>query len=122
MRWPMPQTLAGVLATTSSVVFTPAASGTFVWRSTRSCKCGMSASLLELGGGVLDRLHNLVVAGTAADISGDALADLGFAGLLVLLQQALGRHDHAGGAEATLQAMLLPEALLYRVQLAALRH
>jgi len=28
----------------------------------------------------------------------------------------LGRHDHAGGAKAALQAMLVPEGLLERVQ------
>ena len=33
----------------------------------------------------------------------------------VTLQQGLGGHDHAGGAEAALEAVLLPEAFLERV-------
>ena len=35
----------------------------------------------------------------------------------VALEQVSGSHDHAGGAEATLETMLLPETLLERMHL-----
>src|SRR5262249_53573719 len=39
----------------------------------------------------------------------------------VALEELDGRHNHAGGAEAALQTVLFPEAILDRVELAVLR-
>src|ERR671939_922110 len=66
----------------------------------------------------LDRGHDVLVAGAAAQVPFDAVADLLLAGVGMALQQPVGRHDHAGRAEATLQAVLFPEPLLQRMQLA----
>src|SRR5579884_360717 len=70
----------------------------------------------HLLGGVLDGLDDVDVAGAAAQVALDAALDLVFGGIGVGLQQVDGLHDHARRAEAALQAVLLPEALLHRVQ------
>ena len=36
-------------------------------------------------------------------------------------QQAFHRHDHAGGAEAALEGLVLEECLLHRIEVAVLR-
>src|SRR5258705_12325535 len=73
-------------------------------------------------GGVLDGLHDVVVAGAAAEVAFQLVADVGLGGLGVALEE-LGRgHDHPRRAEAALQAVLLPEPFLDRVELAVLRH
>ncbi|CAH1667711.1 hypothetical protein CHELA20_51925 [Hyphomicrobiales bacterium] len=64
-----------------------------------------------------DRLDDVVVARTAADIAFELLAD----GLLIQVMAAAGddidrRHDHAGRAEPALQAMVLAESLLHGMQ------
>src|SRR5690349_8219853 len=66
----------------------------------------------------LDRLDDVVVARAAADVAVERFADLRLARLRVVLQQVDGRHHHAGGAEAALQAVALAERGLHRVQLA----
>src|SRR6185295_18714112 len=66
----------------------------------------------QLGGGVLNGLHDVLVAGAAAEIAGDAEPDLVLARVRILLQQAVGPHDHAGRAIAALQPMHLAETLL----------
>ena len=43
------------------------------------------------------------------------------AGHGISLQQLFRSHDHAGRAEPALQAMLIPEGFLHRMQLAVLR-
>src|SRR4029077_2544261 len=53
-----------------------------------------------------------------AQIAFEAVTDLFFGGLRVTLQQLIRGHDHARRAEAALQAMLVPEGFLHRVQLA----
>ena len=75
---------------------------------------------LPLVRSVLNGVDDVLVAGAAAEIAGDAFADLALGRRRVVVQQVDGRHDHAGRAEAALQAVLLPEALLQRVQLAVL--
>src|SRR2546427_219216 len=72
-------------------------------------------------GGPLDRLHDVVVAGAATEVALELVADLLFRRLRVALQQLVGGHDHARRAEAALEPVLLPEALLDRMQLAVLR-
>src|SRR5207245_3620475 len=78
--------------------------------------------LARLGGhgsrGGLDRLDDVLVAGAAAEVPLDPQPDLLLGWLRIAFQQLLGRHDHARRAVAALQAMLVPEGLLQRVQLA----
>src|SRR5690606_1470448 len=69
--------------------------------------------------GVLDRLDDVLVAGAPADIAFEVLADLGLGGLRVVGQQGNGRHHHAGGAEAALQAMALAKRRLDGMELVA---
>src|SRR4029077_17969674 len=86
----------------------------------KSFACAMAApppSLGHLLRRVLDRLDDVVVAGAATEVAFEAVANLGLAGALVPLEELVGGHDHARGAEAALEAMLLPEALLDRVEL-----
>src|SRR6266568_3798150 len=76
--------------------------------------------LLHAAGGVLDRLDDVDVAGAAAQVPRDGLADLELARRRVPGQQRRRGHHHARRAEAALQAVLLPEAELDRVELALL--
>src|ERR1700692_4852764 len=79
----------------------------------------MGGSLLLLGG-VLHRLDDVDVAGAAAEVAGDRFADLQLARIRVLLEERAARHQHSRRAIAALQAVLLPEAFLHRVELAVL--
>ena len=107
--------------------------------SSRSCRSDMSpmaclrwirwsgwirlAAALRGGELLRRRLHGLddvLVAGAAAQVAGDAVADLLLARVRVLLEQPVGARHHAGRAVAALQAVLLVERLLQRVQHAAL--
>ena len=71
---------------------------------------------------VLDGLDNVVVAGATTQVARQAVADLRLGGPRGALQHLMGNHDHAGGAEPTLQAMLFPEPFLDGVKLVALGH
>src|SRR5688572_6091384 len=113
MRWPMPHTLAGVVTRSSCVVSTcaEAPAGDGVWCSVRSGRWVlMSGSLLvaELGRGVLDRLDDLVEAGAAAQVAGDAVSDLRLGRARVAGEQRARADDHPGRTEPALQAVLLP--------------
>src|ERR1700681_2392763 len=96
IEWPMPDTSALVLG------------------------CGMGPLLLLLLGSVLHCLDDVDVAGAAAEVAGDRLADLELARVRVLREQRAGGHQHARGAVAALPAVLLPDALLHRVERAVL--
>src|SRR5436190_12521816 len=63
-------------------------------------------------GGLANRGHDVVVARAAADVALDRVADLVVAGAARVSQEVGGGHDHAGRAEAALEAVLLPERLL----------
>ena len=80
-----------------------------------------SDRILGLGpqhrGGVLHRAHDLVVAGAAAQVARQPVADFLLAGVGVALQERLGRDHHAGRADTALQAGVLQQLLLHRVQL-----
>src|SRR5919205_2894446 len=65
-----------------------------------------------------DRPDDVVVAGAAAEVALQPLADLAVGGVGVVGQDADGGHHHARGAEPALQAVLLAEGPLHRVHLA----
>src|SRR3954447_25661795 len=68
--------------------------------------------------GLADREHDVVVARAAADVALDGVPDLVVGRVVVAGQQVRGRHDHPRRAEPALQAVLLPERVLERVELA----
>src|SRR5438093_6891241 len=95
----------------------------------RSVGCSRTAGMVCLLGGFPDddghalgggqhRLDDELIAGAATEVAGDALADLGGAGAGVLPEQLEGEQEHRRGAEPALQALLLPERLLQRVEFA----
>src|ERR1700694_5297543 len=67
--------------------------------------------------GVLDRGHDVLVPGAAAQVALQPVANLRLGGSRVSREQVAAGHDHSGGAEAALQAVLLPERVLQRVKL-----
>src|SRR5262245_35504173 len=75
------------------------------------------SALRHLLGGPLDRLDDVVVAGAAAEVALELVPDLLLGCVRVPLDQLHRRHDHARRAEAALQPVLLPEALLHGVKL-----
>src|SRR5919206_3442860 len=66
-----------------------------------------------------DGLNDVLIAGAAAEIAGQPLADLLVGGERIFPQQIDTGHQHAGRAEAALQGMELAERLLERRQLLA---
>src|SRR6266566_4637278 len=77
------------------------------------CRCGRT----HLDGRQLDRLDDIHIAGAAAQIAGNAFANLPVGWIGVGSQEPGRLDDHARGAEATLQPVLIPERLLQGVQL-----
>src|SRR5215468_7210432 len=73
------------------------------------------------GAGRLDGLHDVLVAGAAADVAADRPPDLLLARVVVLGEQRGGDEHHPRRAEAALQGVLLVERGLDRVQLRAAR-
>src|SRR5687768_6361278 len=71
--------------------------------------------------GVLNGVDDVLITRAAAKIARDPLAYFAFGGRGVVLQQGDSGHDHARRAVAALQAVLLPETFLQRVQLALWR-
>jgi hypothetical protein len=59
-----------------------------------------------------------VVAGAAAEVALEPVPDLLVGGVRIAREQVGGGHDHAGRTEAALEAVLLPEGGLHRVQFA----
>src|SRR2546422_5734390 len=74
----------------------------------------------QLARRVVDGLHDVHVAGAAAEVPRDRLADLQLGRRRVVGQERDRGHHHPRRAEAALQAVLLMEALLHRMELAAL--
>ena len=68
----------------------------------------------------MHRLDNVLVASAAAQVSLQPPADLFLARVRIALQNLGCGHDHGGRALAALQAVMLPERLLHRMQLAGL--
>src|SRR5262249_28065346 len=71
---------------------------------------------------LLHRLHDVDVAGAAAEIAFQAVNDVFLGRLGVVLEQARYGHDHSRGAETALQSVALRERLLDGMELAVLRH
>src|SRR3954447_4071833 len=78
----------------------------------------MAMCRLLMLGRPADRLDDVLVARAAADAAGDRRADLLLRRVRVLVQQPARGHQHARGAEAALERVLLVEALLHGVELA----
>src|ERR1700687_1965818 len=68
--------------------------------------------IASISGGRLHRLDDLHVAGAAAEVARQRLADLGFGRARAASQQPLGGHDHSRRTEAALGAELFVEGLL----------
>src|SRR5947207_1706726 len=56
----------------------------------------------------------------AADISLERLHDVGFAGILIFLQECDAANNHSGGAIGALECALVEKCLLYRMKLTVL--
>src|SRR5512134_1548410 len=68
------------------------------------------------GGGIQDRIDDRLVAGAAADVAGDGLGHVLARRRRVAVEQRLGRHQHAGRAEAALGREVLHEGGLQGMQ------
>src|SRR5262249_61978218 len=75
---------------------------------------GMVTSSSAFLVGVLNGVDDVLVAGAATEITGEALPDLTLRRRRRVLEQRHRRHDHPRRAEAALQAVLLPEPPLHR--------
>src|SRR5271157_3325467 len=67
-------------------------------------------------GGAPYGAHDVLIAGTAAQVAFKTLADLLVAGVRILSEQVGRRHDHPRRAVSALQRVLLVESALERVQ------
>ena len=67
-------------------------------------------------GAGLHGLDDVVIAGAAADVAFQPLAHVLLAGIAVTAGEIHGAHDHARGAEAALQPVMLAEGGLHRMQ------
>src|SRR5438067_965311 len=74
----------------------------------------------HLRGPVLDRFHDVHVAGAPAQVARDSASDVVLRRARIGCQQCLGDHQHPWRAEAALESVLLPEAFLERVELTRL--
>src|SRR5918997_1245928 len=64
----------------------------------------------------LNRPHDGTVSGAAAEVAFHICDDGGFTRVRLPIEQALGGHDHAWGAESALEAILVDERLLQRMK------
>ena len=83
-------------------------------------RCRRSNLLALLARGVLDCVHDVLVARAAAKVALQSVTDFPFGGIWILVEQVARSHDHSGRAEAALKAMLLPKTLLNRMQVSVL--
>ena len=68
--------------------------------------------------GVADRRDDVGIGAAATDISAHPLADFGIGSGMAFLDQCGGRHDLAGRAVAALEAVVMQERRLHRMQFA----
>src|SRR5258707_5851355 len=77
---------------------------------------------LHAAGRIEHRFDDVVVTGAAADVAFQLVPDGGLVELAAIAVHDIDRrHDHAGGAIAALQAVIVAERRLHRVQFVALR-
>src|SRR5579863_8468850 len=69
-------------------------------------------------GGCFHRVDDMLIAGAAAEIAFQPVADLLFGGIRIIGQKLLGAEHHAWGTKAALQAVLVPEGFLDRIEFA----
>src|SRR5262247_1467870 len=81
----------------------------------------ISAPLLHGLGRALHGLDDVLVAGAAADVPRQRPTNLFLAGVGILGEQRARREHHPGRAKPSLEAVLLVERGLHRMQLRALR-
>src|SRR5689334_7444836 len=79
---------------------------------------GFGTGAPEFGRRPQHRLDDVLVAGAAAQVAGQRPAHVLLGRVEALVKERLGGQHHARRAEPALQPVLLPEALLQRVQLA----
>src|SRR4029077_7101288 len=87
----------------------------------RTGVAGMVTSSSPFFDGMLNRVDDVLVAGAATEIAGDAFTYLALRRRRRVVEQPDGRHDHARRAVAALQPVLFPESLLQGMQLAVRR-
>src|ERR1700724_3638424 len=68
-------------------------------------------------GRVLDRFDNILVSGTAAEITGNRPSDFLFRGMRIPLEKGLCGQNHSGGAKSALKPVFLLKSFLKRVKL-----
>ena len=88
--------------------------------STGRCPCGRSQPR-SAGGSRQDRVHDRRVAGAAAEVARELGADLLLGRVRVLLEEEPRRHQDPRRAEPALEAEVLVEGLLERVERRAVR-
>src|SRR5438105_13974622 len=76
-----------------------------------------TSTRLHLLAGDLDCFDDVRVTRAAAQVAFQTFANLGFGGARIALQQRLRSQDEAWRAEATLQAVLVPEGFLEGAEL-----
>ena len=68
-----------------------------------------------------DRFEYLHVAGAAAKIAGEPVANVCFTRLRIAFEQIDSREDHPWSTNTTLRAAVVDKSLLHRVQLISIR-
>src|SRR4029079_5418604 len=88
----------------------------FMGRPTCTVRVSAMRHLLSLLRRMCDRIHDVRVAGAPAQVAAQAFRDLPSSRRRLVSEEMHRRHHHAGRAEATLETVAFPEALLNRVQ------
>ncbi len=68
-----------------------------------------------------DRVHNVLIAGTAADIAVEAVANFLVCGIGVAFENLFGNHEHARGTETALETVFIPVRFLNGMHFAVCR-
>src|SRR2546426_6117760 len=111
-EWPIPPTSGVVVVMTSAI--------SCLRHGSRDDRRRLGRR--QLACRLLDRLDDVDVTGAATEVPADPLPDLLVARVGVLAEEPSGLHDHARRAEPALQAVLIPERLLERVEVRAVGH
>src|ERR1041384_82586 len=85
-------------------------------RQTLITGCGL---ISHLSGGVLNGFDDVLIAGAAAQIPFKSMTNIVNARIGIAIEQLSRSHDHSRRTIAALQAVLLPETFLDRVEIAA---